>query len=279
MLNYNSGPGRSWSRGGGRSGNLPSLQVQFRECSREACKSRGYCEFRLMKQEYGGLLQRSSRSHWVGRNRSNKSATRQQALDDPRVFIKEFFGRYERQQIEYPNRPRFQYNYWEPVIYEFYRMCRTFNWRKPEKNEEPNPDFIKAREGFRDALALQFNALYGTDEDDLTSWQNLCCVLNIPKAPEELEACMNLVASMHVNIIDLIDTPVTQEPTVHFKSEEHPSIYTLHTGKKFPIDNVNSGDLLRFLLRKIDAYDFHPNPIWGHDLLDSLLKRCSIDES
>ncbi|CAE6420172.1 unnamed protein product [Rhizoctonia solani] len=157
-------------------------------------------------------------------------------------------------------------------------MCREFGWRKPEGDKKPNPEFVKAREGFRDALALQFNALYGTDEDDLTSWQNLCCVLNLPNVPGELEACRNLVASMHVNIIDLIDTPVTQQPIVHFKSEEHLSIYTLHTGKKFPRDNVNSGDLLRFLLRQIDAYDFQPKTIWGHDLSDSLSERCSISE-
>ncbi|CAE6428061.1 unnamed protein product [Rhizoctonia solani] len=152
-------------------------------------------------------------------------------------------------------------------------MCRGFGWKKPlKKDEPPNPEFVKAREGFRDALVQQFNALYGTDEDDLTSWQNLCCVLNLADVPDELETCRNLVASMHVNIIDLIDTPVTQDPIIHFKSEEHLSIYTLHTGKKFPRDNVYSGDLLRFLLRKIDAYAWRPlaidwqdNTSWARD--------------
>ncbi|KDN35282.1 hypothetical protein RSAG8_11717, partial [Rhizoctonia solani AG-8 WAC10335] len=93
-----------------------------------------------------------------------------------------------------------------------------------------------------------------------------------------MEACRDLVASMHVNIIDLIDTSVTQDPIIHFKNEEHLSIYTRHTGKKFPRDNVHSGDLLRFLLRKIDAYDpeshnWRNDSDWGQVSSDSSPKH------
>ncbi|KAG8754329.1 hypothetical protein FRC11_006711 [Ceratobasidium sp. 423] len=242
-----------------------------RECSQSTCWGLGFCEFKVMKQEYSGLLETRNRSQWIEINRRKGTATHKKTLDDPRAFLKEFFGKYE----QYQRHRRFRYNYLEPVVYEFYRMCREFGWRKPLKaGEPPNPEFVIAREGFRDALALQFNALYGTDEDDLTSWQNLCCVLNLADVPDELETCRNvgnrylhqsLVASVHVNIIDLIDTPATQEPIVHFKSEEHLSIYTRHTGKKFPRDNVNSGDLLRFLLRKIDAYAWRPLAIDWED--------------
>lgn len=57
---------------------------------------------------------------------------------------------------------------------------------------------------------------------------------------------------MFVNIVDLIDTPVTQGPIVHFKSEEALSEYTKSKGKYFPAHSVHAGGLLKFLLRKID---------------------------
>ncbi|EUC59455.1 hypothetical protein RSOL_313920, partial [Rhizoctonia solani AG-3 Rhs1AP] len=193
------GRGQTGSYGRGRGNPPPVLGIQFPPCFRDACQILGYCEFKLIEQEYGSPLQANSQSWGIVGNHRNISAARKQALGDP------------------------------------------------------------PREEFRDALTLQFNALYGTEEDNLSSWQNLCSVLNLADVPGELEACRNLVASMHVNIVDLIDTPVTQDPIVHFKDEEHLSVYTRHTGKKFPRDNVHSGDLLRFLLRKIDAYDpeFH----------------------
>lgn len=58
---------------------------------------------------------------------------------------------------------------------------------------------------------------------------------------------------MFVNIIDLIDTPVTQEPVAHFESEKALSRYTKATGKYFPRDNIHAGDLLEYLLRHIMA--------------------------
>lgn len=38
-------------------------------------------------------------------------------------------------------------------------------------------------------MVLQFNDIYGTDEEDLRSWQGLCRVLNIEPVPEELQEC------------------------------------------------------------------------------------------
>ncbi|KEP50473.1 hypothetical protein V565_079560 [Rhizoctonia solani 123E] len=255
------GRGQTGRYGRGPGTPHPVLGIQFPPCFRNACKILGYCEFKLIEQEYGSLLQVNNQTWGIAGNHRNISAARSQALGDPRAFLKEFFGRYElRHEREQPRNLVYHYRYWKPVMSEFYRMCWAFDWKKPENDDEPpHPEFVKAREEFRDALTLQFNALYGTEEDNLSSWQNLCSVLNLADVPGELEACRNLVASMHVNIVDLIDTPVTQDPIVHFKDEEHLSVYTRHTGKKFPRDNVHSGDLLRFLLRKIDAYDpeFH----------------------
>lgn len=58
---------------------------------------------------------------------------------------------------------------------------------------------------------------------------------------------------MFVNIVDLIDTPVTRKPVVHFETERALSEYTKRTGKFFPAENAHAGGLLKFLLRKIMA--------------------------
>jgi hypothetical protein len=46
-----------------------------------------------------------------------------------------------------------------------------------------------AHRHFKDALVKQFNAIYGTDEDDLGEWQNLCHIVDIYLIPDDLEAC------------------------------------------------------------------------------------------
>lgn len=92
---------------------------------------------------------------------------------DPRAYIKVFFGRY----------PSFDYRSSEPVMSEFYRMCDMFGWNKDD------PERSKARQAFQDALAQQFNVIYGTDVNDLAVWQKFCYVLNLKDIPNELEAC------------------------------------------------------------------------------------------
>jgi hypothetical protein len=58
---------------------------------------------------------------------------------------------------------------------------------------------------------------------------------------------------MYVNIVDLVDTPATQVPVIHFESEVALSRYTKATGKYFPKDNAYAGGLLKFLLRRIES--------------------------
>jgi hypothetical protein len=69
---------------------------------------------------------------------------------------------------------------------EFERMCDFFGW-KHSKCEREN-----ARGELKDAMTLQFNSIYGTDEDDLGSWQNLCRVLGIHPVPEGLHECRDV---------------------------------------------------------------------------------------
>ncbi|CAE6457930.1 unnamed protein product [Rhizoctonia solani] len=154
----------------------------------------------------------------------------------PRAYLSAFFRKY----------PSFDYDSSEPVMSEFYRMCDSFGWERGDEDRE------EARDGLKDALVHEFNAIYGTDHESLAAWQSLCRVLNLTSIPEQLEACRRLVKSMHVNIVDLVDTPATQVPVTHFPSEEALSTYTIKNGKYFPKESAYAGGLLKYLLRNIE---------------------------
>ncbi|KDQ53386.1 hypothetical protein JAAARDRAFT_183348 [Jaapia argillacea MUCL 33604] len=141
--------------------------------------------------------------------------------------------------------PAFTFDSSKPVMGEFRRMCREYRWGgyNPEKDE--------AYDLFKDALTQQFNAIYGTDVDEIDAWRNLCRVLRISPIPEGLKACRQAVEETHVNLVDLVDTYGTGEPVVKFASEMRLSIYTKDTGKYFPKENAYAGGLLRHLLRHI----------------------------
>ncbi|CAE6428049.1 unnamed protein product, partial [Rhizoctonia solani] len=145
-----------------------------------------------------------------------------------RAYLKAFFAKY----------PSFSYDSSRPVMSEFYHMCDHFRWERGDEERE------EARDYFKDALVQEFNTIYGTDHNSLVAWQSLCRVLNLDVIPGELEACRQLVKSMHVNIVDLVDTRATQAPVTHFPSEAALSSYTISTGKYFPKESAYAGGLL-----------------------------------
>ncbi|KAF8682800.1 hypothetical protein RHS04_02058 [Rhizoctonia solani] len=166
-----------------------------------------------------------------------------ESIGDARAYIRAFFSEYDD----------FDYDPTKPVMEEFYRMCDHYLWsnEKDENRRYLDKDREKAGENFKDALTLQFNAIYGTDENSLLAWQNLCIILNLGNIPEELNTCRDLIRSMYVNIVDLVDVPITLSFVKHFKSEMALSTYTKCHGKYFPLENAYAGGLLKFLLRRI----------------------------
>jgi len=72
-------------------------------------------------------------------------------------------------------------------------MCQDFGWDRDsfEMQEE--------REEFKSAMVRQFNDLYGTDENDLSSWQALCHILRIVPAPTSVYMCRR-VSIFHIFI-------------------------------------------------------------------------------
>jgi len=125
-------------------------------------------------------------------------------------------------------------------------MCDEFGWE-----EKANKEKEQASRDFKDALVQQFNVIYGTDVDDLTSWRTLCQIVYVSPIPENLESCREAVKATHVNIVDLVDINLTGKPVTVFASEVDLSQYTISTGKFFPRDNAYAGGLLRYLLRRI----------------------------
>lgn len=77
----------------------------------------------------------------------------------------------------------FEYDSSAPIWTGFNRMCNAFGW------DSDDYEMREAKRDFREAMVKQFNDIYGTDQEDLSSWQNLCHVLNIEPAPTRLKEC------------------------------------------------------------------------------------------
>ncbi|KJA22723.1 hypothetical protein HYPSUDRAFT_138949 [Hypholoma sublateritium FD-334 SS-4] len=146
-----------------------------------------------------------------------------------------FFGRYDG----------FRYNRSESASSQFYRLCDFKKWPKYASQR------MNAHADFKQALTNQFNLNYGTNVDDLGSWQSLCMHIGIKPIPDDLEECKKAVQRTHVNLVDLVDAFGTNRPIKVFRTERQLSEYTIKTGKYFPRDEIEAGDLLKFLLRHI----------------------------
>jgi len=62
---------------------------------------------------------------------------------------------------EYTN---FEYNPAGSATAEFRRLCDSYGWDRSDHWQEKQV----AKEGFKDALTMQFNDNYGTDVNDIT---------------------------------------------------------------------------------------------------------------
>ena len=80
-------------------------------------------------------------------------------------------------------------------------MCKSFGWTPADKatieklSKKIRGEVLvrdklwrKARKELRDAMVSQFNHSYGTDVNDINSWQLLCEVVGIEPIPQELKA-------------------------------------------------------------------------------------------
>ncbi|CDO74042.1 hypothetical protein BN946_scf185043.g92 [Trametes cinnabarina] len=154
-------------------------------------------------------------------------------------------------RVFFANYPEFDYDSQAPFFDEFKRLQTELRWEQKQRET--------AREELRNAMVQQFNVMYGTSVDDLESWQLLCSALGMNPVPNSIKACQRKVKATHVNLVDFIEAPLSGNPIKTFKSEVALSKYTQETKKYFPRDDVNSGSLLRCLLRQIKNPSAHRN--------------------
>jgi hypothetical protein len=102
---------------------------------------------------------------------SNRSTKRSKTYTQ--TPLDKFFARY----------PGFEYNSSASASLEFYRLCDEFGWDREDEARQC------AHDNFKDALVQQFNHIYGTNQDDLTSWRTLCQIVHISPIPDALQSC------------------------------------------------------------------------------------------
>jgi len=142
----------------------------------------------------------------------------------------------------------FTYDSSVPASQQFQQLRRHSQW------EHDSPEGNEAWESFRDALVLDFNGIYGTNQDDIEAWHALCTVLGVEPIPDTVSACRTKIEGIYVNLVDLVDFAngaYGKKVVSLFPTEMALSKYTKASGKYFPRENVHAGGLLRYLLRHI----------------------------
>jgi hypothetical protein len=79
--------------------------------------------------------------------------------------------------------PSFNYNLRAPAWQEFDLLVRHMGW------ERRSAAYRDARTDFRRAMVMDFNSRFGTDEQRLEAWQNICNILGIQPVPESITQC------------------------------------------------------------------------------------------
>ncbi|KAE9390058.1 hypothetical protein BT96DRAFT_959870 [Gymnopus androsaceus JB14] len=163
-----------------------------------------------------------------------------------RFLLRQIFGRYQGNRNN--NRGReFPYDPTGETMPQFWKLCDQNGW------ERDTPERDEPLDGIRNAIALQFNAFYGSNVDDLNGWHNLCRALRVQDLPDTVNGCKAIVKKIHVNICDLVDYSLGKQeelPKLH-DSEPELAAYSRSSGKIYPRENAYAGGLLRFLLRQI----------------------------
>jgi hypothetical protein len=82
--------------------------------------------------------------------------------------------------------PAYTFDPSAPSTTQFHRMCDVLGLNSDAKKRQA------ARGAFNDALSQAFNHTYGTEVDNLESWQILCGVLQMDEIPDNLKECQEV---------------------------------------------------------------------------------------
>ncbi|KAF9524617.1 hypothetical protein CPB83DRAFT_773560, partial [Crepidotus variabilis] len=147
--------------------------------------------------------------------------------------LSQFFAKY----------PSFDHNPKVSSSQEFKRLSNQFGWTRATSREHGDE--------FGKAAVQQFDLLYGTSLQDLDSWRRFFEALGEEYCPASIEQCILAVRNIHINIMDLVDKPLSGKDIPRFPSEAELRTYSQRTGKFFPRKRVKDGSFLEFLLRRI----------------------------
>jgi hypothetical protein len=81
----------------------------------------------------------------------------------------------------FTNRGSFVYDDTKDAFSQFHELADYLIWDARRAED--------AHAHLQDALTLQFNAMYGTDEANLDAWQYICQVLHALPVPTSIDAC------------------------------------------------------------------------------------------
>ncbi|CAE6443580.1 unnamed protein product [Rhizoctonia solani] len=162
-----------------------------------------------------------SASHFTAAPRSNPkrslhmSATVKSPATKQAPFVRShlvsFFAQY----------PDFKYDPSQPFMDEFWRLVDTYQFGRHGTR------YKLARRGVRNAILLEFKDIYGTRSCNMHVWHNFFKAIGIDEVPRDIGLCNKQVKSIHLNICDLIDRPVTGIHIQTFPNEMELSHYTL----------------------------------------------------
>lgn len=79
--------------------------------------------------------------------------------------------------------PDFQYDHSKGPSKNFRTMCRVVGLTQDSLEKK------QAKQAFDDALTMEFNNAFGTEENSLESWKSLCERIKIDPIPDSLEEC------------------------------------------------------------------------------------------
>ena len=82
--------------------------------------------------------------------------------------------------------PNLEYDSSKSTASELRRLQRTFGWRRGDIESEI------AWSAYRQALVKEFNALFGTDPEDLLAWQTLCMFIGVQEGLATRELCIQV---------------------------------------------------------------------------------------
>ncbi|CAE6432637.1 hypothetical protein ACGC1H_006776 [Rhizoctonia solani] len=117
--------------------------------------------------------------------------------------------------------PDFKYDQSKPFMDEFWRLVETHQFGRRGKR------YKSARKGVKEAILLQFKDIYGAHSCNIQVWHNFFKAIGIDEMPRDIGLCHRQAKSIHLNICDLIDKPVTGIDIQKFPNVLELSRYTL----------------------------------------------------